>query len=44
MLPFAVLIQRLLGGGERSTLLWCSVPALAILALALPFPAARKPI
>ena len=37
MLPFAVVTQRVLTG-KSSTLLWWSVPALAVLALALPFP------
>ena len=37
MLPFAVVTQRLLTGTGSALLYW-SVPALAILALALPFP------
>jgi hypothetical protein len=37
MLPFAVVTQRVLAG-KGSTILWWSLPALAILALALPFP------
>lgn len=37
MLPFAVLIQRVLAG-KGSSLLWWAVPGVAILALALPFP------
>jgi len=37
MLPFAVVTQRVLTG-KNSTVLWWSVPALAILALAVPFP------
>jgi hypothetical protein len=37
MLPFAVITQRVLAG-KAVALLWWSVPAVAILALALPFP------
>jgi hypothetical protein len=37
MLPFAVITQRVLAG-KGWALLWWSVPAVAILALALPFP------
>ena len=37
MLPFAVITQRMLAG-KGWALLWWSVPAVAILALALPFP------
>ena len=37
MLPFAVVTQRVLAG-KSSTLLWWSLPALAVLALALPCP------
>ena len=37
MLPFAVVTQRVLTG-QSSTVLWWSVPALAVLALAVPFP------
>jgi len=37
ILPFAVVIQRVLTG-KGSSLLWWSLPVLAILALALPFP------
>jgi hypothetical protein len=37
ILPFAVATQRVLAG-KGSTILWWSLPALAILALALPFP------
>jgi hypothetical protein len=37
MLPFAVITQRVFTG-KGSALLWWSVPAVAILALALPFP------
>ena len=37
ILPFAVVTQRMLTG-EGSSLLWWSLPVLAILALALPFP------
>jgi hypothetical protein len=37
ILPFAVVTQRVLAG-KGSTILWWSLPALAILALALPFP------
>jgi hypothetical protein len=37
MLPFAVITQRVLAG-KGSALLWWSVPAVAVLALALPFP------
>jgi hypothetical protein len=37
MLPFAVVTQRVLAG-KGSTLLWWSLPALAVLALALPCP------
>jgi hypothetical protein len=36
-LPFAVVTQRVLTG-QSSTVLWWSVPALAVLALAVPFP------
>jgi hypothetical protein len=41
MLPFAVVTQRVLTG-KSSTVLWWSVPALAILALAIPFPRAAQ--
>jgi len=41
MLPFAVVTQRALAG-KSSTLLWWSVPALAVLALAVPFPRAAQ--
>jgi hypothetical protein len=37
ILPFAVVTQRMLAG-KGSSLLWWSLPVLAILALALPFP------
>jgi hypothetical protein len=37
ILPFAVVTQRMLAGKD-SSLLWWSLPVLAILALALPFP------
>ena len=37
MLPFAVITQRVLAG-KGSAILWWSLPALGILALALPFP------
>ena len=37
MLPFAVITQRVLAGKGLAILLW-SLPALALLALALPFP------
>ena len=37
MLPFAVITQRVLAG-KGSVLLWWSLPALGLLALALPFP------
>jgi len=37
MLPFTVITQRVLAG-QGWALLWWSVPAVAILALALPFP------
>ena len=37
MLPFAVITQRVFAG-KGSALLWWSLPALGILALALPFP------
>jgi hypothetical protein len=37
ILPFAVVTQQVLAG-KGSTILWWSLPALAILALALPFP------
>jgi hypothetical protein len=37
MLPFAVITQRVLAG-KGSVLLWWSLPALALLALGLPFP------
>jgi len=36
MLPFAVVMQRVLAG--KRTALWWSLPALALLALAIPFP------
>jgi hypothetical protein len=41
MLPFAVVTQRALTG-RSSTVLWWSVPALAVLALAIPFPRAAQ--
>ena len=41
MLPFAVVTQRVLTG-KSSTVLWWSVSALAVLALALPFPRAAQ--
>jgi hypothetical protein len=41
MLPFAVVTQRVLTG-RSSTVLWWSVPALAVLALAIPFPRAAQ--
>jgi hypothetical protein len=37
MLPFAVITQRVLAG-KSSAVLWWSVPALALLALSIPFP------
>jgi hypothetical protein len=37
MLPFAVITQRMLAGKGSSILWWC-VPALALLALGIPFP------
>jgi hypothetical protein len=37
MLPFAVITQRVLAG-KRSAVLWWSLPALALLALSMPFP------
>jgi len=37
MLPFAVVTQRVLAG-KPSTVLWWSLPALALLALSIPFP------
>jgi len=37
MLPFAVITQRVLAG-KRSAVLWWSLPALALLALSIPFP------
>jgi hypothetical protein len=41
MLPFAVVTQRVLTG-KSSTVLWWSVSALAVLALAIPFPRAAQ--
>jgi Glycosyltransferase family 87 len=41
MLPFAVVTQRLLTG-KSSAVLWWSVSALAVLALAIPFPRAAQ--
>jgi glycosyl transferase family 87 len=41
MLPFAVVTQRLLTG-KSLTVLWWSVSALAVLALAIPFPRAAQ--
>src|SRR4029077_4608407 len=41
MLPFAVVTQRALTG-KSSAVLWWSVSALAVLALAIPFPRAAQ--
>jgi hypothetical protein len=37
MLPFAVITQRVLAG-KGAWILWWSLPALALLALGIPFP------
>jgi hypothetical protein len=37
MLPFAVIIQRVLAG-KGAPALWWTLPALALLALGIPFP------